>query len=192
MGGRAARRGPRERSRRCRLARTARALFFPVMSPAPYHLLYDATQVRFPGWPLTLGGLVAALLGVTLLRTFRGASSGASGARMSGLVLTIFGLPCAAVFGLGSWLHHALLRASLEGGEYRVVSVTVHDQPVGAEDEDSWVVEGDSVSAWYRYEGPLEGAGFRRQGPGAGGLHEGSLVRVVDVNGRIARLEVAR
>ncbi|HEY0997806.1 MAG TPA: hypothetical protein VGD77_17585 [Gemmatimonadaceae bacterium] len=162
------------------------------MSPASYHLLYDAAQVPFPGWPLTLGGVVAALLGVALLRVFRGATSAASGARMSGLVLTIFGVTWTAVFGLGSWVHQWQLRAALDDGDFRVVAGTVYDQPVGAEDEDSWMVEGDSVSAWYHYEGPLEGAGFRREGPGAGGLHDGSRVRIVDVNGRIARLEVAR
>ncbi|HEY0997234.1 MAG TPA: hypothetical protein VGD77_14665 [Gemmatimonadaceae bacterium] len=161
------------------------------MSPAPYHLLYDATQVRFPGWPLAAGGLAAGVLGVALLRAFRGAGSAASGARMSGLVLAIFGFTWTAVFGLGSWLHHEQLRAALDDGRFRVVSGTVYDQPAGADDPDSWVVEGDSVSAWYRYEGPLEGAGFRREGPGAGGLHDGSRVRIVDVNGRIARLEVA-
>lgn len=162
------------------------------MSPAPYHLLYDAAQFRFPGWPLALGGLAAGLLGVGLLRAFRGASSVASGARMSGLVLAIFGFTAATVFGLGAWLRHAQLRAALDEGAFRLVSGTVYDHPAGTEDPDSWVVESDSASAWYRYEGPLEGGGYRREGPGTGGLHDGLRVRIIDVNGRIARLEVAR
>lgn len=162
------------------------------MSPAQYQLLYDVTQSRFPDWPLAAAGIVAGMLGIIVLRVFRGAGEAASGARMSGLVLAISGFTGAAVFGVGAWLHHAQLRVALDEGRFRVVSGTVYDQPLGADDRDSWVVEGGSGPAWYRYEGPLEGAGYRREGPGSGGLHDGSRVRIIEVNGRIVRLEVAR
>ncbi|MHB0949439.1 MAG: hypothetical protein ACYC4J_10295 [Gemmatimonadaceae bacterium] len=162
------------------------------MSPAQYQLLYDVTQSRFSDWPLAVGAVAAGVFGLAVLRVFRDAGAAASGARMSGLVLVISGFTAAAVFGLGAWLHHAQLRAAVDEGRFRVVSGSVYDQPLGAADPDSWVVEGAPVSAWYRYEGPLEGAGYRREAPGSGGLRDGSRVRIIDVNGRIARLEVAR
>jgi hypothetical protein len=54
------------------------------------------------------------------------------------------------------------------------------------------VVESGDVAHWYRYDGSRLAVGYRRAGPGDGGLRDGARVRLADVGGRVARVEVAR
>lgn len=161
------------------------------MVPPRYVLVYDAAQLRFPDWPLAVAGVIVAVAGYVLLRVAGPGTRPTAAPRMSGTVMVAFGLMWAAVIGLGSYVHHLQLREALAAGRFTTVSGFVYDRPAGTEDESVWVVEGDSAAAWYRYEGRMDGAGFRRRTPGDGGLHDGMRVRIADVNGRIARLEVA-
>ena len=160
------------------------------MAPPRYVLLYDAAQTLFPDWPLAAAGIPVVIAGLLLLR-LTGPTRPTSAPRMSGTVMVVFGAMWTAVVGVGAYVHHAKLREALRSGRFTTVSGFVYDRPVGTEDESVWVVESDSASAWYTYQSRLEGAGYRRAAPGTGGLHDGMRVRIADVDGRIARVEVA-
>jgi len=153
----------------------------PAVPNAP-RLLYDAGLVWFPTWPVAAAGLAAGLVGVSLLLA-RGAA-----ARRVGTTLAILGFGWAAVIGAGLYGEHARLAAALRDGAFTVVEGTVHDRP--SADGSAWVVESGPAAHWYRYAGTGLATGYHRARPGAGGLRDGDSVRLADVDGRIARLEV--
>jgi len=71
----------------------------------------------------------------------------------------------------------------------------VYDTPRGPADAvvvGNWVVEDSSKAYWYRYDRSPLAVGYRRSAPGTGGLRDGSRVRIADIGGRIARIEVER
>ena len=73
------------------------------------------------------------------------------------------------------------------------VEGVVYDLPQGTPkdvDGRSWVVESGKTAHWYRYDSSPLTVGYRRSAPGTGGLRDGAHVRIADVGGRIARLEV--
>ena len=157
-------------------------------------VVYDATRVWFPGWPVVGGGVAMALAGAALLRHSRRSAPTATAARWIGTVLAVTGPACALLLGGGLYAQHARLRSALRVGDYIAVEGLVYDRPAGARGDagESWVVESGETAHWYRYERSRLGAGYRRAGPGDGGLRDGDRVRIADVKGRIARLEVAR
>ena len=158
------------------------------MPNAP-RLLYDAARVWFPAWPAAAAGLVAGALGALLLwlGARRGGRRGVAIAR-TGTVLAILGPGWALVIGAGLYGEHARLRAALRAGMFTQFEGLVHDRP--SADGSAWLVESGRAAHWYRYARFGLGApGYRRAGPGTGGLRDGDSVRVADVDGKIARLE---
>lgn len=128
----------------------------------------------------------------------------AKGARIAGSTLLVIGLGWTLLMGPGLYAQHARLRTALEKQNYELIEGIVHDRPSiagGDRTVANWVVETDSGAHWYAYEDPLLSAGFTRRGPGEGKgkdlasgvrIHNGAHVRIADVGGRIARLEVAQ
>ena len=163
------------------------------MDTLAYRVVYDARESVFPAWPVAVIGLLVAILGARLLWYAGRWASGARLARVAGTVLATMGLAWALVVGGGLFWQHRQLRVALQSGGYLTVQGEVYDEPpgVGADADDaSWVVVSGPVAHWYRYTSSRLGTGYRREGPGAGGLRTGSRVRIADVGGRIARLEV--
>ena len=75
------------------------------------------------------------------------------------------------------------------------VEGVVYDRPSGTPKDvegASWVVEAGPTAHWYRYDRSPLAVGYRRSAPGTGGLRDGARVRIADIGGRIARLEVER
>ena len=156
-------------------------------APVAWTVVYDVARVALPGWRLALVGLAVGAAGLALLRVARGRVA----VRAVGTTLAIFGPFGALVVGGGVFAQHARLRAAVRAGTASVVEGTVYDRPPSAA-EPSWVVEEDGGRAhWYRYDDSAFGIGYRRRGPGDGGLRDGARVRLTDVGGRIARVEVA-
>lgn len=161
-----------------------------------YRLVYDATRLAFPAWPVAAWGIPAALLGTALLRW------GGSGraARWAGTTLAIFGPAWVVIMGAGLYNEHARLRSALRSGEFSVVEGVVYDRPPlapgsdGDAAEPAWVVESGPAERptahWYRYAGTRLTPGYHRARPGDGELRDGTRVRLADVGGRIARVEV--
>lgn len=165
----------------------------PVTSSATYRVIYDAAQMRFPAWPLAAIGLAVAICGVGLGAYFR--QRGVRSTLASTLVtsLIIFGVSWSLLVGGGLFAQFGQLRTALREGSFVRVEGVVYDAPPGVSkdvDQKSWVVESGTTAHWYRYDSSPLSVGYRRPRPGAGGLRDGSRVRIADVGGRIARLEV--
>ena len=164
-----------------------------MITTVTYRVIYDAAQLRFPAWPVASVGLTVALAGVGLgayLRR-RGIRSAAASTVVTSAI--IFGVSWSLLVGGGLFAQHGQLRSALAERSYVAVEGVVYDSPQGAgKDVDgrSWVVESGSAAHWYRYDSSPLSIGYRRSAPGTGGLRDGARVRIADVGGRIARLEV--
>jgi hypothetical protein len=156
-------------------------------------VIYDAAQLRFPAWPLATLGLVVAATGVGLGVYFRLRGVSSAPARSVVTSAIIFGVSWTLLVGGGLYLQHGQLRRALSEGSYVRVEGVVYDSPAGSARDAagaSWVVESGNVAHWYRYDRSPIGIGYRRAAPGTGGLRDGMRVRIADLGGRIARLEV--
>lgn len=164
------------------------------MTTVAWDLVYDASQVRFPGWHVgALGALVAAVgVGAGTYLRRRGVTS--TVARTAVTSAIIFGVSWALLVGGGLYAQHGQLASALRNGNFVRVEGVVYDSPTGTRDapDASWVVEDGKTAHWYRYDRSPLAVGYRRRAPGTGGLQNGSRVRIWDVGGRIARIEVER
>ena len=166
---------------------------FVTVATATYRVVYDASDLWFPAWPIAVVGLAVALAGVALGAYLRRRGHVSAVASMIVTSAIIFGVSWSLLVGGGLFAQHGQLRRALADRSYMVVEGDVHDSPPdrGSGDEGSWVVEVGQTAHWYRYDRSLLGVGYRRRGPGDGGLRNGMRVRLADVGGRIARVEVA-
>ena len=156
-----------------------------------YDVVYDAGLVRFPGWPLAAAGVVAALAG---------ARAGLTGSHVSGrrglvlrvtrATLLILGSGWSVFIGVALLAQHVRLQWALRDRTFIVVEGVVYDRPGGASGERHWVADTPEGAHWYRYESSPLSAGYTRPAPGTGGVTNGARVRIADLSGRIARLEI--
>lgn len=167
-----------------------------MIESTAYEVIYDAARLAFPAWPVASIGLAVAAAGVGLgayLRR-RGGASPAANIVVSSAI--IFGVSWALLVGGGLYAQHNQLRKALTEGSYVRVEGVVYDRPTGSSRDvegPSWVVEAtNQVAYWYRYDRGFLSVGYQRQAPGTGGIADGSRVRIADIGGRIARLEVER
>jgi hypothetical protein len=166
-----------------------------VIASATYQVIYDAAAIRFPAWPVASVGLLVAAIGVGLGAYLRQRAVTSAVARTAVTSAIIFGVSWALLVGGGLYAQHGQLRSALEEGSVVRVEGTVYDSPPGAArdaDGKSWVVESGTTAHWYRYDSSPLAVGYRRAAPGTGGLRDGARVRIADVGGRIARVEVER
>ena len=164
------------------------------MNGPEFEVVYDAASIWFPRWPLPLLGILAALVGAALFRYARSGRVARRAARLVATILIVFGPAWTLIVGTALFAQHARLRSALRDGTYTLVEGTVYDRPRGGSDESgrSWLVESGTTAHWYRFDDSPLASGYRRSGPGAGGIRNGARVRIADASGRIARLEVAR
>jgi hypothetical protein len=168
---------------------------FPVIASATYQVVYDAAAIRFPAWPVASVGLLVAAIGIGLAAYLRQRSVTSTAARTAATSAIVFGVSWALLVGGGLYAQHGQLRAALEDGSAVRIEGVVYDSPPGAPrigGDRSWVVESGTTAHWYRYDGSPLSVGYRRTAPGTGGLRDGARVRIADVGGRIARIEVER
>ena len=164
-----------------------------MITTIAYRVVYDAAQLRFPAWPVASVGLAVALAGVGLgayLRR-RGVTSAAAHTVVTSAI--IFGVSWSLLVGGGLYAQHGQLRSALAERSYMPVEGVVYDSPQGASKDvngKSWVVESGRTAHWYHYDSSPLSVGYRRSAPGTGGLRDGARVRIADVGGRIARLEI--
>ena len=164
-----------------------------MIAAVAYRVIYDAAQLRFPAWPVAAVGLAVALAGVGLGAYLRRRRVTSAAARTVVTSAIIFGVSWSLLVGGALYAQHGQLRSALAEGSYMAVEGVVYDSPQGpAKDVDgkSWVVESGKTAHWYRYDSSPLTVGYRRTAPGMGGVHDGARVRIADVGGRIARLEV--
>ena len=167
-----------------------------MMESAAFEVIYDAARHRFPAWPVASIGLAVAAAGVGLGAYLRRRANPSTIARTVVSSAIIFGVSWAVLVGGGLYAQHEQLRRALAEGSYVRVEGLVYDRPPGANRDvegPSWVVEtANQVAHWYRYDRSLLAVGYTRPGPGAAGIKDGARVRIADIGGRIARVEVER
>ena len=166
------------------------------MTPSfEFAVIYDAASLPFPGWPVAAAGALVAAIGVGIGAYGRRRRSEAPMARVLATSAIVFGASWALLVGGGLYAQHAQLRDALGEGSFVRVEGIVHDRPPGSSRDQvgpSWVVESGEVAHWYRYDRSPLSVGYRRSGPGTGGITNGARVRIADMGGRIARVEVER
>ena len=166
-----------------------------MIASATYQVIYDAAGIRFPAWPVASVGLLVAAIGIGLGAYLRRRALTSAVARTAVTSAIIFGVSWALLVGGGLYAQHGQLRSALAEGSVVHVEGIVYDSPPGAArdaDGKSWVVESGTTAHWYRYDSSPLAVGYRRAAPGTGGLRDGARVRIADVGGRIARVEVER
>jgi hypothetical protein len=169
------------------------SLFDRVIETTAYVVVYDAARTAFPAWPLASIGLLVAAAGVGLGAYFRHRAVKSAVAQTVVTSAIIFGVSWSLLVGGGLYAQHGQLRRALQDGSFTRIEGVVYDTPQGSSrvvDTRSWLVEAGNTAHWYRYDKSPLAVGYHRPGPGTGGLHDGTRVRIADIGGRIAKMEV--
>lgn len=155
-----------------------------------YKLVFDVARAGYPYWWVPLTCLVMSItIGVLLIVTNSGAK------RMHGCIALAVGpLVSLGILRL-TYQTYARIRDALLSGAYVTVEGTVEEfRPGGDGDHvpERFVVWSDGVRHVYEYTPSQLDGGFDHTVAHGGPMRAGLHVRIADVNGRIARLEIAQ
>lgn len=156
-----------------------------------YQLIYDARlEEQIPFWPALFALVFFGLLGLAvLIGTFVVRDrSGIGGLRWLGVVMLGVSLWGGYRNGI-AWRDEAACRRGLDSGGYALVEGVVTKYWPGNRKgrSEEWIVE--SAGGPYRYTLRTRVV-EREEGESLGPVREGSRVRIAEVDGRIARLEL--
>ena len=163
--------------------------------PAPYRVLYTVwAHPPFLVSLLGLAGLGGIVAGKRWLNSLRrstahdllSATLAPAALMFVGMAFAIFGLG----FGLGTWVY---LSTRFALGAFTTVEGAIHEFHPGDPDghrEESWQVATPAGTFTFTYSPSTVLAGYAAPTPPGGPLHDGAQVRVAQIHGRIARLEV--
>lgn len=164
----------------------------PFTDTLAYRVVYDVRHAMPNVWWLIAILLVLGSAGYAIYREAHRFDSSKAG--FIGLTLMVIGgVGTLAVIG-GSVVPYVGMRLRVADGSYRVVEGTVRRfQPgdIGDHRSESWVLESASGSVSYSYSPSIVVAGYDQTAPHGVQVREGLHARVWDMNGRIARLELA-
>jgi hypothetical protein len=159
------------------------------MNSASYHLVYDAVQAGFHTWKFALAGMIFVAVGSSAFLIFRNGVTPHQRifGRVAGPAFAVVG--AFWTFGVCRDLYaeYTSLTAALQSQSYAVVEGFVTDfipAGPGGHPSESWAVAGHH----YEISSAVITSGFGQPGVVAAGQR----VRIADVNGSIARLEIAR
>ena len=162
-----------------------------------YTVVFDARNAGLPGWefiPIGIGIVLIAWL-------FRNREAPATAPRApvlsrflrnAPLILACFTLTVALFFFAVGSTRGARYR--LNHGDYVVVEGVVSDFVPGdwiGHRHELWRVRSRDQDHWYSYSESAKTEGFGQTQQQGGPIHNGVHVRIADVDGLIARLEVA-
>jgi hypothetical protein len=166
----------------------------------PYRVIYDAREIVLSDWTFVAGLLFFAVIGLAVWavgvldeRLCRGLDRPGQARlfRRWGLRIAAVFAGMAVITGLLEFSENAGVRRALERGDYTVVEGTVQGfEPGdrgGHRDEQFSVRSGGRIHT-YRYRSSQGRPGFHQS---HGPIREGLRVRIADVDGAIARLEIA-
>jgi len=155
-----------------------------------YRLIFDASTVRYPTWQWVSPWLAAALLGLVLVRFPHIYGARPRYFRTFGVLLCVVGCLAAVGIEIASRSQRNRIVGALTSGRFRVVEGRITNFHPGSTDSHP-PEEFDVGTHHYRYA-PAEALyGFNRVAGGGGPLRAGLSVRIADVEGVIARLEIA-
>ena len=155
-----------------------------------YRLIFDATTVRYPVWPWLLPLALFAAFGLVLVRFPNLYGQRSRFMRAVGTLLTIVGLGSALfIWHVRTGQRHKVIGA-LRDGHYALVEGRVSGFRPGAPTSHP-PEEFDVNGHHYRYAPAEELYSFNHVAGAGGPIHDGVQVRIADVDGLIARLEIA-
>jgi hypothetical protein len=165
----------------------------PVLLGVHYITVFDVARSGFVIWeePFEIG-LTLTAIGVVMFSyyTLRPNARDAGRNRPAALAFLVFALCWSLLAVGGSYHNYKLVRDALVGGRYtHVEGVVEHfkpQPPEGHEDE-----QFDVGTHHYAFSNYVPIAGYHTSRSHGGVFREGLRVRIADVNGQIARLEVA-
>lgn len=158
-----------------------------------YRLVYDAARAGYTDWSFPAVGLI--LLTVFLLGIVREKRQTDGGRRLGTLYATVAFITVWILVSLAAtYGTYASIRSALNSGRFVTVEGTVTNfvpSDSGDHREEQWDVDTDGAVHHYHYVPSRLTPGFRRTQGHGGPIRAGLRVRIADVNGWIARLEIA-
>ena len=160
-----------------------------------YTVVFDARNAGLAGWEAIPIGLLFVAL--TYFRRELPSSKPRAPALAWFLrnALLIFACAFTIVATLGTVGTTLRVRYRLNHGDYTVVEGVVSDFVPGdwtGHRHELWRVRSEHRDYWYTYSKSIITSGFRQTQEEGGPIHNGVRVRIADMDGLIARLEVAR
>src|SRR5262245_28510355 len=156
-----------------------------------YQVVFDISRAGYRQWWFPAAGLVFVLIGIAWLR-YRPDPGAAHGLRRryGPYIFTgIATLWTLVAFG-GTYYDYWRLRSSFESGHFtHVEGMVTHFKPVPVHVKGNECFE--VAGHRYCYSDSLVVPGFNNMQSHGGPIRDGLLVRIADVNGEIARLEIA-
>ena len=156
-----------------------------------YHLVFDVTRSGYRQWWFPAAGLIIVAVGLTWLGFRRGARpSDGWWWRYQPYLYTGFAMCWVLAAFVGTYYDYRQLRGALEAGHFQVVEgVVTNFRPVppGLKGTECFEVSEHR----YCYSDDIIIAGFNNKQSRGGPIKDGLHVRIADVRGQIARLEVA-
>lgn len=158
-----------------------------------YKLVYDAAAAGYTDWWFPAIGLgIAVIIAISVYTKRRDPGLNLRIALAAlGLVLLLGWIQ---VFGLQTFRSFRGMRNALENGSYTVVEGVVENfvpSDAGDHTEERWQVTSNGTVHEYHYVRSRLTPGFRQTAVHGGPIRSGLRVRIADVDGYIARLEIA-
>ncbi len=158
-----------------------------------YRLVYDVAAAGYTDWWFPAAGLIGlAVFGFGLYRALRDEEP------LQRSWIYILGLPFLTVWVLGAFWgtygDYTSIRDRLNSGRYILVEGVVQqfqDGDAGDHDPERWMVRSGDTVYRYSYVRSQLSPGFRHEAIHGGPIRNGLHVRIADVDGHIARLEIA-
>ena len=159
-----------------------------------FELIFDAEEAGYRCWWFPAFGLIFVALGLAqLIYRWKRASSEPHGwwSRISPHILLAFALFWVVTSFVGTFSEYWELRQALRSGQFKVVEGKVTNfvpMPYHGHANERFTVKGHR----YEYSDYGVSAGFNNTRFHGGPIREGLIVRIADVRGKIARLEIIR
>ncbi|MBI2803952.1 MAG: hypothetical protein HYX68_03105 [Planctomycetes bacterium] len=147
-----------------------------------YELVFDAAEAGYRYWWFPAFGLIGLAVGFAFF---------IFGRKWAGVVVFGFALLWTTISFVGTFAEFWQMRQALHAGDFEVVEGKVVEfvpMPKSGRPHESFKVNGHR----YEYSDFLISAAFNNTQSHGGPIREGLQVRIADIGGKIARLEIAR
>lgn len=158
-----------------------------------FELVFDADDAGYRQWSFPAFGLIFVAIGLGIL-VYHWKNPSPGRTRWSSAFpyfFTAFAVLWVSISFAGTFSEYWELRQALRSGEFEVVEGKVVDfvpMPAHGHAMERFTVNGRR----YEFSDYVVSAGFKNTQSHGGPIREGLIVRIADVRGKIARLEIAR
>jgi hypothetical protein len=156
-----------------------------------YRLIFDVVQAGYRHWSFPAFGLIFVLLGLIIARAHGFPGFRTRPLRFAPYFVLLFSIGWVTLTFASTYFEYRKLRSALRRHVYLLVEGPVTEfweTPVKGKAAEHFVVAGHR----YEYGDDSVTAGYNNTASRGGAIREGLCVRIFDVGGQIARLEVAR